>query len=40
LRRNSPPIIARVERDELRLDLRTVFEEQDEEVARAFERIG
>jgi len=40
LRRNSPPIIARVERDELLLDLRTVFEDQDEEVARAFERIA
>lgn len=39
LRRNSPPVIARVERDELLVDLRTVFEDQDEEVARAFERI-
>jgi L-seryl-tRNA(Ser) seleniumtransferase len=39
LRRNSPPIIARIERDRLLLDLRTVFEEQDEEVAKAFERI-
>lgn len=40
LRRNSPPIIARLERDELLLDLRTVFEDQDEEVARAFEKIA
>jgi len=40
LRRNSPPIIARVERDELLLDLRTVFEDQDAVVAQAFERIA
>jgi L-seryl-tRNA(Ser) seleniumtransferase len=39
LRQNSPPIIARIERDRLLLDLRTVFEEQDEEVAQAFERL-
>jgi L-seryl-tRNA(Ser) seleniumtransferase len=39
LRRNSPPIIARIERDRLLLDLRTVFEEQDEEIARACERL-
>jgi L-seryl-tRNA(Ser) seleniumtransferase len=39
LRRNSPPIIARVERDRVLLDLRTVFEDQDEEIVRAFERI-
>ena len=40
LRRNRPPIITRVERDRLLLDLRTVFEDQDEEIARAFERLG
>jgi L-seryl-tRNA(Ser) seleniumtransferase len=39
LRRNSPPIIARIERDRLLLDLRTVFDEQDEEIARAFDRL-
>jgi L-seryl-tRNA(Ser) seleniumtransferase len=39
LRRNSPPLIARVERDDLLLDLRTVFEDQDEEVVRAFEKV-
>jgi L-seryl-tRNA(Ser) seleniumtransferase len=39
LRRNSPPIIARIERDRLLLDLRTVFEDQDAEVVTAFERI-
>jgi len=40
LRRNSPPIIARIEHDRLLLDLHTVFEEQDEEIARAFERLA
>ena len=39
LRRNSTPIIARVEQDALLLDLRTVFEEQDEELIRALEAI-
>lgn len=38
LRRNS--IIARVERDRVLLDLRTVFEDQDAEIVRAFERMG
>lgn len=40
LRRNSPPVIARVEQDELLLDLRTVLEHQDEAVAAAFEAIS
>ena len=40
LRRNSPPVIARVEQDTLLLDLRTVFEEQDEELLRALEQIA
>ncbi len=40
LRRNSPPVIARIERDRLLLDLRTVFDEQDDQVARAFEKIA
>ena len=39
LRQNSPPIIARVEQDTLLLDLRTVFEDQDEELLQALERI-
>jgi L-seryl-tRNA(Ser) seleniumtransferase len=39
LRRHSPPVLGRVERDELLLDLRTVFEDQDEELARAFDKI-
>jgi L-seryl-tRNA(Ser) seleniumtransferase len=40
LRRNSPPIIARVENGQVLLDLRTVFEGQEEEIARAFERLA
>ena len=40
LRRNSPPVIARIENDRLLLDLRTVFDEQEGEIARAFEAIG
>jgi L-seryl-tRNA(Ser) seleniumtransferase len=40
LRRSSPPIIARVENDQVLLDLRTVFEGQEEEIARAFERLA
>lgn len=39
LRRNTPPIIARIEHDRLLLDLRTVFDEQDEQVAEAFEKL-
>jgi L-seryl-tRNA(Ser) seleniumtransferase len=40
LRQSSPPIIARVENDQVLLDLRTVFDGQDEEIARAFERLA
>ncbi len=41
LRRNHPPIIARVEDDHLLLDLRTVLDsEQESGIARAFERIA
>jgi len=40
LRQNPPPVIARVEQDTLLLDLRTVFEDQDEELFRALEAIG
>ena len=39
LRRSSPPVIARVEEDALLLDLRTVFEDQDEELLRAVEAL-
>ena len=37
LRRGRPPVIARVERDELLIDLRTVEEEQEEDIVRALE---
>jgi L-seryl-tRNA(Ser) seleniumtransferase len=40
LRRNSPPVIARVEEDALLLDLRTVFEDQDGELLQALEAIA
>jgi L-seryl-tRNA(Ser) seleniumtransferase len=40
LRQNLPPVVARVEQDALLLDLRTVFEDQDEELLRALEGIG
>jgi L-seryl-tRNA(Ser) seleniumtransferase len=39
LRHNSPPVITRVEGDRVLVDLRTVFEDQDEEIVRAFEQI-
>ena len=40
LRRNDPPIIARVEDDRLILDLRTVWPEQDETVAAAIAKLS
>jgi L-seryl-tRNA(Ser) seleniumtransferase len=40
LRRNSPPIIARIEHDQLLLDLRTVFEGQEAEILGALQAIG
>jgi L-seryl-tRNA(Ser) seleniumtransferase len=39
MRKNKPPIIVRVERDRALLDLRSVFEEQDEQIAKALERL-
>jgi len=39
LRRSRPPVIARVERGEVWLDLRTVLDGQEEAIAQAFERI-
>lgn len=39
LRKCSPPIIARVEREQLLMDLRTVFEDEEVEIAQAFERM-
>jgi L-seryl-tRNA(Ser) seleniumtransferase len=40
LRRNSPPIVARVEEGRVLLDLRTVFEPEDGELVRALKEIG
>jgi L-seryl-tRNA(Ser) seleniumtransferase len=40
LRRNRPPIIARVEHNRLLLDLRTVLDDQDAAIAQAFERLA
>jgi L-seryl-tRNA(Ser) seleniumtransferase len=40
LRTNDPPIVARVEEGRVLLDLRTVFPEQDVQVARALNAIG
>jgi L-seryl-tRNA(Ser) seleniumtransferase len=39
LRKHSPPILTRVERDQLLIDLRTVFDDQEDEIAQAFERL-
>jgi L-seryl-tRNA(Ser) seleniumtransferase len=39
LRRNVPPVIARVERDQVILDLRTVLLDQEEEVVEALARV-
>ena len=38
LRSNDPPVIARIERDGLILDLRTVFEDEEDELLRAVSR--
>jgi L-seryl-tRNA(Ser) seleniumtransferase len=35
LRQNDPPIIARIERDRVVLDLRTVFPEEEDAIAQA-----
>ncbi len=40
LRRSRPPVIARVERGEVLLDLRTVLGGEDELVSKAFEKIA
>jgi L-seryl-tRNA(Ser) seleniumtransferase len=40
LRKNDPPVIARVEDDRVLLDLRTVFPEQDEQVVSALNSVG
>ncbi|HEX9121013.1 MAG TPA: L-seryl-tRNA(Sec) selenium transferase [Terriglobales bacterium] len=40
LRKNDPPIIARVEEGRVLLDLRTVFAEQDAEIAKALNSLS
>ena len=41
LRRNRPPVIVRLERDQVRLDLRTVLDEKEgNELARALEKLA
>jgi len=40
LRRGRPPVVARIERDRLLLDLRTVLPEQDEDLFRALSVLG
>ncbi|MBZ5630897.1 MAG: L-seryl-tRNA(Sec) selenium transferase [Acidobacteriia bacterium] len=40
LRKNDPPIVARVEEGRVLLDLRTVFPEQDEQIGNALQAIG
>jgi L-seryl-tRNA(Ser) seleniumtransferase len=39
LRQNEPPIVARIEKDEVVLDLRTVFEEEERHIVAALTRI-
>jgi L-seryl-tRNA(Ser) seleniumtransferase len=40
LRRNDPPVIARIEDNRLMLDLRTVFADEEEELARALQALS
>ena len=39
LRLGEPPVIARIDHDRLVLDLRTVFEEEQEDLARALKAL-
>ncbi len=39
LRRHKPAVVARLDQNELILDLRTVFEGQEDEIVRAFEPL-
>jgi len=39
LRRGTPPVIARIERDQVLLDLRTVLPEQDQQLTEAFAAV-
>jgi L-seryl-tRNA(Ser) seleniumtransferase len=40
LRKSSPPVVARVEEGRVLLDLRTVFQNEEDELARALVEIG
>jgi L-seryl-tRNA(Ser) seleniumtransferase len=40
LRSGTPPVIARIEDDRVVLDLRTVFPEEEEDLARALARLA
>lgn len=40
LRRNEPPIIARIEQDEVLFDLRTVFEDEEKQIPTALGNIA
>jgi L-seryl-tRNA(Ser) seleniumtransferase len=40
LRRLDPPVIARIERDRLVLDLRTVFEDEDASLVAGLRTVG
>lgn len=40
LRKNEPPIIARIDRDQLMLDLRTVLADQEEKIVEALHQIA
>jgi len=39
LRENSPPIIARIEKDKIIIDPRTIFTEEFSEIEKAIKRI-
>ncbi|MGE5326584.1 MAG: L-seryl-tRNA(Sec) selenium transferase [Deltaproteobacteria bacterium] len=40
LRRSTPPVVTRIEDDQVLLDLRTVFVEQEEDLVQAFARLA
>ncbi len=40
LRANNPPVVARIEQDRLLIDLRTVFPEEEDELAAALARVS
>jgi L-seryl-tRNA(Ser) seleniumtransferase len=40
LRRLDPPVIARIERDRLVLDLRTVFEDEDQALVHGLQTVA